>query len=57
LTPEWQRDTTRAGQDDQMADTHEAKDPAPKKEPCMRCGAPVEHEQDMLCRKCEGEIH
>lgn len=40
-----------------MVDTHEPKDLEPKKEPCMRCGAPVEHEGDMLCRKCIGEIH
>jgi len=40
-----------------MADTHEPKDPGPKKEPCMCCGAPAEHKGDMLCRKCEGEIH
>jgi hypothetical protein len=40
-----------------MADMHEPKDPEPKKEPCMRCGAPVEHEGDMLCRKCKGGIH
>ena len=26
-------------------------------EPCMRCGAPVEMEDDLLCRKCEGEVH
>ena len=26
-------------------------------EPCMRCSAPVEIEGDLLCRKCEGEVH
>ena len=40
-----------------MADMHDPKDPAPEKAPCMRCGASVEHEEGMLCRKCEGEIH
>jgi hypothetical protein len=40
-----------------MADMHEPKDPEPTEEPCMRCGAPVEHEGDMPCRKCEGGIH
>jgi hypothetical protein len=24
---------------------------------CMRCGAPVEREGDLLCRKCDGEVH
>ena len=46
-----------AGQADKMADMHEPKDPEPKKEPCMCCAAPMKHEGDMLCRKCEGEIH
>jgi hypothetical protein len=40
-----------------MADTHEPQDPKPEKEPCMRHGAPVEHEGDMLRRKCEDGIH
>jgi hypothetical protein len=26
-------------------------------DPCMRCGAPVEHEGDLLCKKCDGEVH
>jgi hypothetical protein len=37
--------------------------PDPKKrgektaDPCMRCGAPVEQEGDLLCKKCDGEVH
>jgi hypothetical protein len=26
-------------------------------DPCMRCGAPVEQEGDLLCKKCDGEVH
>jgi hypothetical protein len=26
-------------------------------ETCMRCGGPLEREEDLLCRKCEGEVH
>ena len=26
-------------------------------DPCMRCGASVEHEGDLLCKKCDGEVH
>jgi hypothetical protein len=36
-------------------------DPKKRKEKpadrCMRCGAPVEHEGDLLCKKCDGEVH
>ncbi len=28
-----------------------------QKDPCMRCGAPVEVDGDILCKKCEGEVH
>ena len=37
--------------------------PGPKRsgeksaDPCMRCGAPVEQEGDLLCKKCDGEVH
>jgi ribosomal protein S14 len=26
-------------------------------DPCLRCGAPVEINGEMLCRKCEKEVH
>ncbi|MBW2178888.1 MAG: hypothetical protein JRG81_00715 [Deltaproteobacteria bacterium] len=26
-------------------------------EPCLRCGEPVEINGEMLCRKCEREVH
>lgn len=28
-----------------------------RSDPCMRCGAPVEREGDLLCKKCDGEVH
>jgi hypothetical protein len=58
--------------EDEMNRTEPKKDPKGKKkipkpdlkkrgekgaDPCMRCGAPVEHEGDLLCRKCDGEVH
>jgi hypothetical protein len=55
--PEWQRDTALAGPEDKMADMHEPKDPEPEKTPCTRCGAPAEHEGDLLRRKREDGIH
>jgi len=27
------------------------------KDPCLRCGEPVEMDGEMLCRKCEREVH
>ena len=27
------------------------------KDPCLRCGAPVEMDGEMLCKKCEKEVH
>jgi hypothetical protein len=24
---------------------------------CMRCGTAVEREGDLLCKKCDGEVH
>jgi hypothetical protein len=26
-------------------------------DPCLRCGDPVEIDGDILCKKCEGEVH
>lgn len=26
-------------------------------DPCLRCGDPVEMDGDMLCKKCEREVH
>jgi len=26
-------------------------------EPCLRCGAPVEMSGELLCKKCEREVH
>jgi hypothetical protein len=26
-------------------------------DPCLRCGAPVEINGEMLCKKCEKEVH
>ncbi|MEW5721932.1 MAG: hypothetical protein AB1896_02410 [Thermodesulfobacteriota bacterium] len=43
-----------------MSDENDQKETEEKKSPkelCLRCSAPVEHEGDMLCRKCEAEVH
>ncbi len=42
---------------DQNKDTVDSGKTTEENEPCMRCGKPVEIEGDMLCRKCEGEVH
>ncbi len=26
-------------------------------DPCLRCGAPVETNGELLCKKCEREVH
>jgi hypothetical protein len=61
ISLEKEMNTRKSGKDEKEKKKIPKSDLKKRKEkttdPCMRCGAPLEHEGDLLCKKCDGEVH